>query len=113
MENPSSREPLVCPGVLNLAYPDKLTVLVGNLTDVRLVVNPKLPIAYIHLLAVSDIVGFGPCGIMRDLGLSEPSICAVPPSLDAELPPGDHAEALALIEEYAGIFSSGPHNLGS
>ena len=68
----------------------------GNLTDSPLAVNPKLPIAYVHLLAANDLVGYGPCGLMRDLGLPDPSIGAVLPALDADLPPANHAEALAL-----------------
>ena len=112
IENPSPREPLVCPGVLDPAYSDELTLLVGNLTDSPLAVNPKLPIAYVHLLAADDLVGYGPCGLMRDLGLPDPYIGAVLPALDADLPPTNHAKALALIEEYADLFSSGPHDFG-
>ena len=111
-ENPSPREPLVCPGILDPAYADELVLLVGNLTDKPLVVDPRVPIAFIHLLAVDDIAGLAPCGSLRDLGLPDPSIHVALPPLDENLAPSDHAEALALLEEYADLFSEGPHDFG-
>lgn len=53
--NPSPLEPLFCPGVLGPAYSDELILLVVNLTDKTLVVDPKVPIAYVHLTLAGDI----------------------------------------------------------
>lgn len=74
--------------------------------------SPKLPIAYIHLLAANVISVFGSCGLMRDIGLPEPSISAVLPTLNVALPPAYHDEALALMKEYADLFSSSLHDFG-
>lgn len=40
--NPSSCDPLVCPGVLDPAYSDELVLLVENLTNKSLVVDKKI-----------------------------------------------------------------------
>lgn len=104
-ENPSPQEPLVCSGILDPAYADELVLRVGNLTGKPLVVDPRVPIAFIRLLSVNDIAGLAPCGSLCDLGLPNPSIHVTLPPLDESLAPSDHAEALALLEEYAELFS--------
>lgn len=62
------------------------------------------------MLAVDDIAGYGPCGLMRYLILHNSSICVALPSIDANISPANHAEALALLNEYADLFSNEPHN---
>lgn len=72
--------------------------MLGNLTKGLLAVDPKLFIAYVHLLDVDDIFGYSPCSLMRDLGLPYPSIGVVLLSLDANQPPFNHSDSLALLD---------------
>lgn len=65
---------------------------------------------YIHLLLVDDIVLSASFGSLQDLGLPDPAINAALPPLDADLDRFDHAKALALLEEYANLFSMGPQD---
>lgn len=108
----SPREIFLCPGILDPAYSDELILLVGNLINSPLAVNYNLLIAYVHLLAVDDIFGYVLCGLMRDLGLPDPSISFVMPSLNANLLAPDYAEALALLNKYGDLFTTSPHDFG-
>lgn len=49
---------------------------------------------------------------MRYMGLPKPAIHIALPLLDAKLPPADHAKAMAILKEYAHLFSVGPSNYG-
>lgn len=48
---------------------------------------------------------------MRNLGLPYPAIHVALPPLNADLTPANNAKAMALLGEYADLFSTGPHNL--
>lgn len=73
--NYSPCEPLVCSGIQDPAFAEKLVLLVGNLTNKPLTVDPKLPITFIHLLSVNNIVGIAPFRFLRDSVLPDmPSI---------------------------------------
>lgn len=49
---------------------------------------------------------------MSDIGLLEPAIYVALPPFNVDLPPADHAEALALLEDYTNLFLAGPHKFG-
>lgn len=51
-------------------------------------------------------------GSLRDMGLPEVNILSVIPSIYKGLAPEKHAVALALLKEYADLFSTGPHDCG-
>lgn len=107
--NASPREPLVCPGVPDLVYLDKKVLLVRNHTFKPLVANLKVPITYLNLISAEDIAVYWTCGLMRDPGLPKTDIYVAPP-LNSNLPPADHAKAMALLKGYINLFSVSPHN---
>lgn len=81
-----------------------------NLTDYPILVDPKITFDYVHLLFVKEIIGYGPCRSMRNLGLPNSGIHILlpPPNLDLSLI--DHLEAPALLSEHSDLFSIGPHD---
>lgn len=81
IKNPFPREPLGCSGILNPSYFKGFTLLVGNLTDSPLAVDPKLHIAYVHPLAFIGIARYGLYGLMRDLGLPDPLYASLCPPI--------------------------------
>lgn len=113
INNPSLRKPLVCNGILDPDYSKKLNLLVKKPIDAPLAINYKITIADVHLLVVDNIFGYGLCESMRDLVLPISPISEVLPSLDAVIHPANHAEALALLDEYSDLLSSGPHGFDS
>lgn len=106
------REPLVCPGVPNPAYSDELDFLVRNHTNNPLVADPKITITYLHLILADKIAGYRACSLMRDLSLPNPAINVALSPLNVNLPPSNHDEAIALLEEYTDLFSASPHGFG-
>lgn len=68
-DNPSPCKPFVCPGIIDPAFSDKLVLLIVNLTDKPLLIDPKHPIAYIHLLPIDVITKIAPCGSLIHLSL--------------------------------------------
>lgn len=80
INSPSPCETLVCPKILDPAYSEKLVLLVRNLTDLLLVVVPKVPVAYVHFFLNDNIAGYRARSLMRDLGLPKPAIhVKIPP----------------------------------
>lgn len=111
--DPSPREPLACPGILDPGFQGELIILVGNLTDNPLVIDSKKPIAYVHLVAIDDFADVRGCGFLRDLGLpDEEGVYVTLPSIGDGLTGDEKVSATKLLEEYADLFSSGPHDFG-
>lgn len=95
--NPSLRELLVCSSVLKPAYSDELVLLVRSLTYKPPVVDTKGPTAYVHLILDDNVVVYGSCGLIRDLGLTKSTILVALPPLDADLPTANHAKAMTSL----------------
>lgn len=74
-------------------------------------VEPKLSIAYAHMLAVDDIVKYGTCGFIHNLGLHNSHILLTIPTLDVNLP-HSNPKALALLKEYFDLLSTGTYDFG-
>lgn len=110
--NPSPQEPLVCPGILDPAYLEDLLLLVCNLIDYPLDVGLKNPVAYVHLMNVDFLISVSPFGALTDMGLDENLSILSLPNIGPGLSPAEQQSAEKLLNSFAELFSSGPHDFG-
>lgn len=81
------------------AYAGELSLLLGKLTEVLLILDPKIPIACVKLLSVDKIGSLSSCGLLQDMELPNNDNFSAIPFIRECLTPDEHATALDLLKE--------------
>lgn len=69
-----------------------------------MMVDTNNPVSHFHLVAVNYISGVDPWVSMRDFMFPKTAIYIALSPLNTQLSPNIHANAMALLKEYATIF---------
>ena len=108
-------EPHLCPGIVDSSHKGTIHLLLANLTAEQMTISKGQLLGYGKILDSSDILSIHPFGGFDDFGLppEPPEVLALFSATDFPgLTSDQQKDALALLDSYADIFASGPHDFG-